>query len=50
MVIQGTIDILRDSFMDRLGLTNGQVTEPDIVEEIRCLEATLMILRIYEHA
>ena len=44
-VIQDTIDILRDSFMDRFGPTKGQVTEPDVVEEIRCLEATLGILR-----
>ena len=49
-VIQDTIDILRDSFMDRFGPTKGQVTEPDVVEEIRCLEATLGILRIHERA
>ena len=47
-VIQDTIDILRDSFMDRFGPTKGQVTEPDVVEEIRCLEATLGILRIHK--
>jgi hypothetical protein len=34
--------------MDRFGPTKGQVTEPDVVEEIRCLEATLGILRIHE--
>ena len=49
-MIQDTIDILRDSFMDRSGPTKGQVTEPDVVEEIRCLEATLGILRIHERA
>jgi hypothetical protein len=49
-VIQDTIDILRDSFMDRSGPTKGQVTEPDVIEEIRCLEATLGILRIHERA
>ena len=49
-VIQDTIDILRDSFMDRFGPTKGQVTEPDVVEEIRCLEATLGILRIHKRA
>lgn len=49
-VIQDTIDILRDSFMDRSGPTKGQVTEPDVVEEIGCLEATLGILRIHERA
>ena len=49
-VIQNTIDILRDSFMDRFGPTKGQVTEPDVVEELRCLEATLGILRIHEQA
>jgi hypothetical protein len=49
-VIQDTIDILRDSFMDRFGPTKGQVTEPDVAEEIRCLKATLGILRIHERA
>ena len=49
-VIQDTIDILRDSFMERSGPTKGQVTEPDVVEEIGCLEATLGILRIHERA
>ena len=36
--------------MDRFGPTKGQVTEPDVVEEIRCLEATLGVLRIHERA
>ena len=49
-VIQDTIDILRDSFVDRFGPTKGQVTEPVVVEELRCLEATLGILRIHERA
>ncbi|MEQ1862809.1 MAG: hypothetical protein ABMA13_23045 [Chthoniobacteraceae bacterium] len=44
-VVEATIATLRDSFVDRIGPTAGQITEPGIVREIECLEATLALLR-----
>ena len=49
-VIQETIDMLRDSYMERLGPLKGHVTEPCVVEEISCLKATLRILRMCHRA
>jgi hypothetical protein len=47
-VIRGTIESLSRSHTDYFGLNEGTIADPEAVRCIKCLEATLAILRSHQ--